>query len=114
MLGVQKQRKLPAPPKPCEVFDMIGGTSTGGLVAIMLGRLKMSVEEVIDEYCNVSKEVFGQPKRLVSEGIYSASKLQQVVKNTIERYGSPKGANGRASEELKLLEEGGGTANCKV
>lgn len=24
---------------PCEVFDMIGGTSTGGIIAIMLGRL---------------------------------------------------------------------------
>lgn len=27
------------PPKPCEVFDVIAGTSTGGLLAIMLGRL---------------------------------------------------------------------------
>jgi len=27
------------PPKPCEVFDLIVGTSTGGLLAIMLGRL---------------------------------------------------------------------------
>lgn len=27
------------PPKPCDVFDMIVGTSTGGLIAIMLGRL---------------------------------------------------------------------------
>jgi patatin-like phospholipase/acyl hydrolase len=26
---------------PCEVFDMIGGTSTGGLAALMLGRLRM-------------------------------------------------------------------------
>lgn len=25
--------------KPCEVFDFIVGTSTGGLIAIMLGRL---------------------------------------------------------------------------
>lgn len=28
--------------RPCEVFDMIGGTSTGGIIAIMLGRLVRS------------------------------------------------------------------------
>ncbi|KAK1914933.1 hypothetical protein P3342_011861 [Pyrenophora teres f. teres] len=27
--------------KPCEVFDLIGGTSMDGLIAVMLGRLKM-------------------------------------------------------------------------
>jgi len=27
------------PPKPCNVFNVIAGTSTGGLLAIMLGRL---------------------------------------------------------------------------
>ena len=25
--------------RPCEVFDLIGGSSTGGIIAIMLGRL---------------------------------------------------------------------------
>jgi patatin-like phospholipase/acyl hydrolase len=28
-------------PLPCECFDLIGGTGTGGLIAIMLGRLRM-------------------------------------------------------------------------
>ncbi|RDW80157.1 hypothetical protein BP6252_04795 [Coleophoma cylindrospora] len=31
--------------KQCDVFDHIGGTSTGGLIAIMLGRLEMDVDQ---------------------------------------------------------------------
>jgi hypothetical protein len=34
---------------PCHYFDYIGGTSTGGLIAIMLGMLGMSVDECIDK-----------------------------------------------------------------
>ncbi|MCJ1458938.1 hypothetical protein MMC28_009314 [Mycoblastus sanguinarius] len=47
-----------APPKPCNFFDMIGGTSTGGLITLMLGRLKMSVDEYIAAYGEMSEEVF--------------------------------------------------------
>jgi len=45
-------------PKPCDYFDMIGGTSTGGLVAIMLGRLCMSVDECITAYERLSDGIF--------------------------------------------------------
>jgi len=41
MEEVQRQAKLTETPRPCDYFDLIGGTSTGGLIAIMLGRLKM-------------------------------------------------------------------------
>ncbi|KAF4485004.1 Calcium-independent phospholipase A2-gamma [Colletotrichum fructicola Nara gc5] len=44
--------------KPCDVFDMICGTSTGGLIAIMLGRMKMKVSDCIKEYENFMDKVF--------------------------------------------------------
>ena len=41
MEEVQRLAKLNETPHPCNYFDLIGGTSTGGLIAIMLGRLKI-------------------------------------------------------------------------
>ncbi|MCJ1251294.1 hypothetical protein MMC30_008526 [Trapelia coarctata] len=36
--------------KPCLYFDYAFGSGTGGLIAIMLGRLRMSVDDALDEY----------------------------------------------------------------
>lgn len=47
---------------PCHYFDYIAGTSSGGLVAIMLGRLRLSVSAVIDEYTKFAEEIFGNPR----------------------------------------------------
>ena len=38
------------PPRPCEYFDLICGTSTGGLMAIMLGRLRMVSKKFTPSY----------------------------------------------------------------
>ena|SRR5579859_133915 len=41
MENVGHAKGLSETPKPSEYFDLIGGTSTGGLIAIMLGLLGM-------------------------------------------------------------------------
>ncbi|THU87584.1 FabD/lysophospholipase-like protein, partial [Dendrothele bispora CBS 962.96] len=49
MVRVQDKKNLSDLPKPCEYFHLIGGTSTGGLIAIMLGRLEMSTEDALKQ-----------------------------------------------------------------
>ena len=57
-----------APPKPYDYFDMISGTSTGGLIAIILGRLRITVDEYIDAYTTLSDKVFEKKSHRVTIG----------------------------------------------
>ena len=49
-------------PRPCEYFDLICGTSIGGLIALMLGRLRMSVEEGLQAFISFGTSVFGHSR----------------------------------------------------
>ncbi|KAF2471780.1 FabD/lysophospholipase-like protein [Lindgomyces ingoldianus] len=77
---------------PCHYFDYICGSSTGGLIAIMLGRFRMTVQDCLYEYKEMGNKIFGKP-RLVSQpntGIisrpkYSASALEEVFKDVTAR-----------------------------
>ncbi|OAP65249.1 hypothetical protein AYL99_01221 [Fonsecaea erecta] len=44
--------------KPVDYFDLAAGTSTGGLIALMLFRLEMNCTNVIAQYQNLAEEVF--------------------------------------------------------
>jgi predicted acylesterase/phospholipase RssA len=97
--------------KPCEVFDLIGGTSTGGyvassvsarltdtsrLIAIMLGRLEMDVEECISTYSKLMETVFGERSSWLPVGWAGRTKAQfdsKRLKNAIEEVISRQGAS---------------------
>ncbi|KNZ82009.1 Nephrocystin-3, partial [Termitomyces sp. J132] len=49
-------------PKPCDYFDIIGGVGTGGVIALMLGRLGMTIDQAINEYASFSKNVYSDVK----------------------------------------------------
>ncbi|KAL2131177.1 hypothetical protein VTI74DRAFT_5443 [Chaetomium olivicolor] len=81
-----------APPKPCDYFDMIGGTSTGGLIAIMLGRLRMTVDECIDAYTMLSDRVFEKKSHRVNmkgklQGRFDGAELERAIKTIVVNHG---------------------------
>ncbi|KAH6988874.1 acyl transferase/acyl hydrolase/lysophospholipase [Ilyonectria sp. MPI-CAGE-AT-0026] len=97
------------PPKPCEVFDMIGGTSTGGLVAIMLGRLRMDVDECIDAYTDLSDKIFRKQKHRISlngtiQGRFDSEELERAIKEVIQEQGF----------DVNELLKDDANARCKV
>ncbi|KAF9892053.1 hypothetical protein FE257_002459 [Aspergillus nanangensis] len=51
-------------PKPCEYFDIIGGSGSGGLIAILLGRLKLDIDECIDLVWRLYEQVFRKKRHL--------------------------------------------------
>ncbi|KAJ7854588.1 FabD lysophospholipase-like protein [Mycena olivaceomarginata] len=83
MYKLKVEENLPAVPHPCDYFDLIGGTSTGGLIALMLGRLRMSVEDAVKAYGQLAKEVFSDVKSPGSAGRFKASKLEKAIKEMV-------------------------------
>ncbi|KAE9379634.1 hypothetical protein N431DRAFT_364884, partial [Stipitochalara longipes BDJ] len=82
MQMLETEKGLPADEHllPCEVFDMIAGTSTGGLIAIMLGMLRMDVQTCIDEYIKLAPRIFPL------EGFVSRRSLTKAYKVLLGRY----------------------------
>jgi hypothetical protein len=52
------------PMRPKDVFDVIVGTSTGGLIALMMVKLDLDVDECIDQYRRLSQQIFGKPNSI--------------------------------------------------
>ena len=84
--------------EPWQVFDLIGGSGTGGLFAIMLGRLRMSVQECIDEYSKLSRislapkgrGILDNWKAFITEHPkYDTAEIDKWLKGMSEQSGAP-------------------------
>ena len=77
--------------EPHEVFDLFAGTSTGGLIAIMLGKLGMTLQESIQAYHDLSKSVFGKKhiRGRITFGLartrYSGSRLERQIQGLVPK-----------------------------
>ncbi|KAF8606254.1 FabD/lysophospholipase-like protein, partial [Ceratobasidium sp. AG-I] len=87
---IQKAGNLAQPPKPLDYFDMMAGTGTGGIEAVLLGRLGKSIDEAKVCYNKLASEVFSDKKILSSGSAFKSSKLEKVLKSIIgESTGDP-------------------------
>ncbi|KAK7397938.1 hypothetical protein QQX98_012692 [Neonectria punicea] len=90
MEAIRDAEKLAEVPRPCERFDMIGGTSTGGIIAIMLGRLGMTVDECIRAYLKMAERAFTRKWTALLPaspgGAFSATKLEEAIRDTVKEF----------------------------
>ena len=119
-----------SPPKPCNFFDMIGGTSTGGyggskdlvdsiltshrLIAIMLGRLELSVDDCIEKYISMSDRIFVKKRHRLKlntdiQGRFDTDELERSIKKIIRDAGLPEDTTMRSPQQIQA-----GKKFCKV
>ncbi|RMZ86768.1 hypothetical protein DV736_g6010, partial [Chaetothyriales sp. CBS 134916] len=91
---------------PKDYFDLAGGTSTGGLAALMMFRLGMNASQAIEQYKNLASKVFAPTiagyeihklplgyslgnlwlwiKRLIKGASFSANRLESAIDTVLQ------------------------------
>lgn len=87
-------------PLPCQVFDVICGTSTGGLIAVLLGRLGLDCLTAMSVYKELVTALFtdiDQNARdsIVSEEMISTNAFEEKLASIMEKYTGDKNASMR-------------------
>ena len=74
-------------PKPCDYFDLIAGVGTGGLIAIMLGRLRMNTKDCMKVYVQMTRKVFETDKTIMKipyrSTLFKASILEEMIRTCV-------------------------------
>jgi patatin-like phospholipase/acyl hydrolase len=78
---------------PCEVFDLVSGTSTGGIIAILLGRLGLDCQTAIKVYKELTTAVCGSDEPTFYKAFFSAIEVgldskpyEATIANVVGKY----------------------------
>jgi hypothetical protein len=72
---------------PCHYFDYMYGTSTGGLISVMLARLRMTVPQCLEIYRRVGHELFGHRRNVLPLATkYHHKPLEKAVQDIVSQY----------------------------
>ncbi|KAI4524514.1 FabD/lysophospholipase-like protein [Schizophyllum commune Loenen D] len=81
------ERMSQHPGRPCEYFDIIAGSGTGGFIALLLGRLRLKMDDAIECYARVVERVFLRTKA----GKFRDTPLEEVIGEICHRFGEGNG-----------------------
>ncbi|KAJ7099646.1 acyl transferase/acyl hydrolase/lysophospholipase [Mycena epipterygia] len=82
MYCIRVEGHLDTDPSPCDCFELIGGSGTGGIIALMLGRLRMSVKDAISAYGTLCPETkMGSAKKFKTRSFEEA--LKKIFKQEL-------------------------------
>lgn len=77
-------------PKPSDHFDLIVGTGTGGLIALMLGRLRLDLETCKEVYVRMTRRVFETDKTFAGipyrSTLFKASRLEEAIRECVREH----------------------------
>ncbi|XP_038690686.1 phospholipase A I isoform X2 [Tripterygium wilfordii] len=89
-----------------ELFDLICGTSTGGMLAVALGIKLMSLDQCEEIYKNLGKLVFAEPVPKDNEAATWREKLDQLYKSSSQSFRVVvHGSKHSADQFQRLLKE---------
>jgi hypothetical protein len=89
-IGVLEKADPAKPLKPADYFDLAGGSSTGGIVALMLFRLEMNADDAIKAYLEMGNSVFPKVSwlsRLGKGTLFDDAGLLGAIDKVVEGYG---------------------------
>lgn len=123
------ERINPGSKEPClpvDFFEMAAGTSTGGIIGIMLFRLRMSADEACTQYYKIAKQVFSpkiwgwsiswipgaryinNAKLAFQSARFGAEPLRKAVDDVVDEFGLDDNDRRMKGEAPLIHKEAGG------
>lgn len=126
MAKVQAKLGSKDPCLPADFFELAAGTSTGGIIGIMLFRLRMSAQQAYEQYYKIAEEVFSPKiwgwnisqlpwasyinsgKLLFYSSRFDAEPLQKAVDSVVSEFGLDANDKEKKGDAPLFHEKAGG------
>ncbi|KIM26748.1 hypothetical protein M408DRAFT_57060, partial [Serendipita vermifera MAFF 305830] len=89
--------------RPCAVFDMIGGTGTGGFISLLLVILGLTTEQALEEFIDLSSSILDLTG---VEAPMRTLKLKEHIARLLGKYG--------IDEKMRLMDKNKRSKGCKL
>ncbi|KAF1351853.1 acyl transferase/acyl hydrolase/lysophospholipase [Delphinella strobiligena] len=90
-------------PLPCHYFNYVFGTSTGGIIALLLGRMRLSIEQCLSIYRDMGTEIFRKKRMLgLKFDQYSHEKMEKLIKKAIREHSKTPATPGNIEAEQHM------------